>query len=128
MRLGKPGRCLSAEEKCLYRPYFSEEVLERARVVEGKVPFWLRRCMNAVVVGECIYLRQGVYRPGTVRGIELLGHELTHVEQFGNGMTLLKYLWQSRKGYRNNPYEIEARDRGACIRRACEAMAGSVQV
>lgn len=93
--------------------------LARARIIEGKVPFWLRQCMNAVVLGHRIYFRDGAYQPGTLRGIELLAHELTHVEQYCQGMNVLRYLWHSRRGYHSNRYEIEAYARAAAIRRDC---------
>ena len=112
-------RALSVQEKDLYTPYFADQVLEFARIVEGRVPFWLRRDMEAVVVGDCIYFRENAYQAGTPRGVELLGHELTHVEQFRSGMTIWHYLWASRRGYGKNPYEIEARARAAEIRRSC---------
>jgi hypothetical protein len=87
-------------------------VLEKARVIDGsvggKVPFWLRRDMCAVVLGCRIYFRHGAYVPNTKRGVQLLGHELTHVSQFLHGMSLLKYVWSCRKGYMQSPYEIEA--------------------
>lgn len=78
--------------------------------------------MCAVVLGHRIYLRADLDRPrayqaDTVTGIELLAHELTHVEQYLSGMTVLKYLWASRKGYRENPYEIAAYQKGATVRK-----------
>ena len=87
------------------------------------MPFWLRRSMNAVVLGRHIHFRIGAYKAGTLQGITLLAHELTHVEQFLNGMTLLRYLWQSRRGYHRNRYEVEARAKGALVARAWAAEA-----
>ena len=42
---------------------------------------------------------------------ELLLHELRHVHQFQEDRAFpFKYLWQSlRRGYRRNPYELDAR-------------------
>lgn len=117
-----PGRALSEGEKCLYAPYFDDEVLACARIIEGKTPFWLRKRMNAVVLQNRIYFRAGVYVPDSAYGIELLAHELTHVEQFMRGMTIGKYLWASRRGYGNNRYEIEAYARVAEIRRLCSKL------
>lgn len=122
-----PGRALSDGEKCLYAPYFDEAVLACARIIEGKTPFWLRKRMNAVVLRNRIYFRAGVYKPDTIRGIELLAHELTHVEQFMRGMTISKYLWASRRGYASNRYEIEAYARAAEIRRLCSQLPGAHQ-
>ena len=45
-----------------------------------------------------------------------MGHELAHVQQFSQGMTLRSYLWASRRGYWRNPFEVEARAIGARIR------------
>ncbi|HEX5539206.1 MAG TPA: DUF4157 domain-containing protein, partial [Methylophilaceae bacterium] len=109
-------------EKNLYAPYFADHVLECARIVDGSVPFWLRRDMEAVVLGNRIYFRENAYQSRTARGVELLGHELTHVEQFNAGMTIWHYLWASRWGYGNNHYEIEACARAAEIRRSCSGL------
>jgi Domain of unknown function (DUF4157) len=111
------GRPLSLEERQIFRPYFPQNVLEKARIMDGVVPFWLRRNMCAVVLGCRIYFRPHVYWPNTKRGVELLGHELTHVSQFLHGMSLVSYLWSCRYGYRNSPYEVEAYAKGALIAR-----------
>lgn len=71
--------------------------------------------MCAVVLGTGIYFRKGVYQFNTRIGIELLAHELTHVEQYLSGMTMLKYLWASRNGYRKNPYEVDAYAKAAYV-------------
>ena len=101
------------------QPYFAHIVLERARIVDGsvggRVPFWLRRDMCAVVLGNTIYFRAGYYQPNTKHGAVLLGHELTHVSQYLHGMTILKYLWSCRKGYTKSTYEIEAYAKGRMI-------------
>ena len=84
--------------------------------------------MNAVVLGRHIHFRPGAYQAGTLQGITLLAHELTHVEQFLNGMTLLRYLWQSRRGYRRNPYEIEAHGKADSVMRAFAATPAATRV
>jgi Domain of unknown function (DUF4157) len=113
------GRPLTVQERTIFKPFFANIVLERARVVDGsfggRVPFWLRRDMCAVVLGNYIYLRAGAYQANTKRGVELLGHELTHVSQFLHGMTLWRYVWSCRRGYRNSSYEIEAYAKGHMI-------------
>ncbi len=113
------GRPLSLQERRLCSPYFAQIVMHEARIVDGsfggKVPFWLRKEMCAVVLGRTIYFRAGVYQPNTRRGAELLGHELTHVSQFLHGMTLLKYSWSCRYGYFKSAYEIEAYAKGRQI-------------
>jgi Domain of unknown function (DUF4157) len=110
-----PGRPLTLQERSIYKPFFANIVLERARVVDGRVPFWLRRDMCAVVLGQRVYFRRGVYQPNTKRGAELLGHELTHVSQFLHGMTLWRYIWSCRHGYHNSIYEQEAYAKGHLI-------------
>jgi len=109
------SRPLTTQEYTIYKPYFSQKVLCQARIVEGKVPFWLRRDMCAVVLGETIYFRAGYYQPNTPQGAVLLGHEITHVAQFLCGMTLFKYIWSCRKGYMQSPYEVQAYAMGARI-------------
>lgn len=111
------GRPLTLQERNIFKPYFAHIVLDRARIVDGRVPFWLRRDMCGVVLGAHVYFRPGVYQPNTKRGIELLGHELTHVSQFLHGMTLLKYVWSCKNGYRNSVYEQEAYAKGRLIAR-----------
>ena len=113
------GRPLSDSELRLYRPHFPAEVLAAARIFDGRVPFWLRPAMEAVVLGRRIHFRAGAYLPGTLRGIELLAHELVHVQQFLEGMTVFGYLWQSRRDYRRNRYEVEARTKAAEVVRGC---------
>jgi hypothetical protein len=102
-------RGLTALERARYAPVFDDELLDAVRVFEGVVPFWLRPDMLGVTLGHRIYFRPGAYDPGRRDGIELLAHELAHVRQFARGMTILKYLWASRRGYWRNPYEVEAR-------------------
>ena len=109
------GRPLTLQERTIFKPFFANIVLERARIIDGRVPFWLRRDMCAVVLGDCVYLRAGAYQANTKHGIELLGHELTHVSQFLHGMRLWRYIWSCRKGYRNSPYELEAYAKGRMI-------------
>ncbi len=114
-------RHLTDAELDFLRPYFQQHTLELVRIIEGRVPFWLRKKMCAVVLGHHIYLRAELDRPrayqaNTASGVELLAHELTHVEQYLSGMTIIKYLWASRFGYSNNTYEIEAYAKGARVR------------
>lgn len=51
--------------------------------------------------------------PGYEHNVLLLRHERKHIEQMrrdGKLVYLIKYsYWLLRFGYRNNPYEIEAR-------------------
>jgi len=110
------GRPLTALERARYAAHFEPDVLDAARVIDGRVPFWLRPDMCGVTLGARIHLRAGVYDPHIADGVELLGHELVHVRQYRDGMTVWRYLWASRRGYRRNPYETEAYAIGARIR------------
>ncbi len=109
------GRVLTMQELAIFKPYFAANVLGQARIVDGRVPFWLSRKMCAVVIGCTIYFRAGAYLTNSKRGAELLGHELTHVSQFLHGMTLFKYIWSCRRGYFKSCYEIEAYAKGHLI-------------
>lgn len=108
-------RALTMQERLIFKPYFAHAVIEQARIIDGKVPFWLRRDMSAVVLNRHIYFRTGVYQENTKHGVELLGHELTHVSQFIHGMTWINYLWSCRYGYRKSHYEVEAYAKGCLI-------------
>lgn len=99
------ARCLSEYEKQSLAPFFAASTLNIARIIDGKVPFWLRSCMCAVVLHNKIYFRHGAYQAHSVAGLALLAHELTHVEQFLSGMTVWRYCWASRFGYARNCYE-----------------------
>jgi hypothetical protein len=101
-------RALTALEHLRYAPHFAPELLKAVTVVEGRVPFWLRPDMRGVTLGLRIYFRPGAYCVQSAQGIELLAHELVHVQQFLSGMTLWRYAWASRRGYRRNPYEVAA--------------------
>lgn len=111
----KQGRPLTLAEKQTFRPYFAANVIEQARIIDGHVPFWLRKQMVAVVINYRIYLRSGAYHAGTKEGVALLGHELMHVSQFLHGMSWLTYLWSCRYGYRQSHYEVAAYAKGNII-------------
>ena len=109
------GRPLSVQEHAALKPYFNACVLYETRIADGRVPFWLRHDMCAVVLGNTIYFRAGYYQANTPQGLSLLGHELTHVAQFMHGMTTFDYIWSCRKGYTQSPYEVQAYAMGARI-------------
>ena len=109
-------RPLTRVERSRYGPYFPAELLASARVVDGKVPRWLRLDMCGVTLGSRIHFRVGAYDANTADGIELLAHELVHVQQFCEGMTLRAYAWACRRGYRRNRFEVQAYEVAARIR------------
>ena len=67
----------------------------------------------AIVFGRTIYLHK-VTKEQILGNIPYLRHEVAHVLQWkreGYFGFLVKYLWFSlRFGYRQNPFEIEARE------------------
>jgi hypothetical protein len=67
----------------------------------------------AIVIGKTIHLYNTSEKQFLLNE-RWLKHELCHVKQFqenGYLIFIAKYLWESIKhGYRNNKYEVEARD------------------
>jgi hypothetical protein len=106
-------RALTNQEKECLSPYIPQVDLENADVHDGDVPLYLggeynRGSYDGLTIGNGIYFHSGVYDAGTLEGIALLGHELTHVGQYRNGLTVAGYLWSTLHGYRNSYYEQEA--------------------
>ncbi len=99
---------MSSSEKAALGPYVAAVDLDAALICEGHVPWYLLSSFAAIVRGNVIYFRAGVYRPGTREGLALLGHELTHVAQYRRGMTALTYLLAALRGYEKSRYEREA--------------------
>lgn len=61
-------------------------------------------CLNILTIGEPYELSENHYK-----------HEAFHIEQVkreGRLKFIVKYLWFNiRYGYKNNPYEVEAREK-----------------
>jgi hypothetical protein len=72
----------------------------------------LRSSSVAFVLGNTIHLHN-VSQKNFLQNHAWLKHELCHIRQFkqhGFLLFIIKYLWQSvKKGYYNNPFEVEAR-------------------
>jgi hypothetical protein len=115
-RAARFERALTPFELDMFEPHFDAEVLHQARLIDGHVPLWLRPDMNGVTLKTRIYLRPGAYQANCADSIELLAHELVHVQQYLGGMTLWRYLWACRRGYWRNPYELAAYAQAARIR------------
>jgi len=101
-------RPLTQCEKDVLAPYIGKRDLDNADLHDGEVPWWLGKNYIGVTIGNDIYFRAGVYDPSTPDGIALLGHELVHVDQYRAGMNIGKYVWSTRHGYENSPYEKSA--------------------
>ena len=86
--------------------------LSRARWRRGglalRVGGW---CLGRSSVTGITLWRTVCLAPDARLEAELLLHELRHVDQFAEDRTFpIRYLWGSiRHGYRNNPYEADAR-------------------
>jgi hypothetical protein len=102
------ARPLSAAERGALHPYIPGVDLEAARILDGKVPWYLLRGFAAITRGTLIYFRPGVYAADTIDGLALLAHELVHVGQYREGMNALTYLCSTWRGYACSRYEIAA--------------------
>jgi hypothetical protein len=86
--------------------------LREARFRSGGIPVriggWALGASHVagITLGRTVFLHDG-----TDLDEELLLHELRHVHQFRDEKSFpVRYLWQSiRRGYRANPYEVDAR-------------------
>lgn len=80
------------------------------RTATGLIAVYMRRCGFR---GWTSFWRVIYVLPGHEHDERLLRHERCHLEQIerdGRLLFLIKYLWRlARYGYRNNPYEVEAR-------------------
>lgn len=75
--------------------------------------FNLKTDRVAIVFGNTIHL-WNVSTQDFLKSKTWVAHELKHIEQYkreGSAGFLAKYVWESiRKGYRNNKFEVEARE------------------
>ena len=81
------------------------------RTASGLILWWLRL---TDFKGIALFWGVAYFMPGWETNERLIKHELEHLEQMkrdGKFRFAFRYLWRSlRYGYRNNPYEIEARE------------------
>lgn len=103
-------RELTGRERAALAHCIPQQDLDKARLREDRVPWYLPARFAAITRGNRIYLRPGACRTDTVDGLALLAHELAHVGQYRRGATWLSFvLSYLRHGYRDSPFEIEAR-------------------
>ena len=80
-------------------------------IASGPIFWWLR---FTGFKGIALFWGVAYVLPGWETNERLIKHELEHLEQMkrdGKFRFAFQYLWRSfRYGYRNNPYEIEARE------------------
>ena len=105
----KPRRLTDCEKQTL-APYIPQIDLDRARLYDGHVPFYLPESrFRGITRGHRIYIQQGGYDSMTADGLATLGHELVHVGQYRGGMTWVSYVLSSMRGYEHgNRYEAPA--------------------
>lgn len=105
-------RTLNQCEKDALSPYIDSADLNAARLHPGLVPFYFipftQMGFIGITRGNDIYFTAGTYDPSTSGGLGLLGHELTHVGQYRNGMNWFTYLLSARRGYRSSRFEQAA--------------------
>ena len=86
--------------------------LAEARWRRGGLPprvpqWWFGHGAWTITLGRTVFL-------GPAAGLdpELLLHEVRHVQQFEASVSFpLRYLWHlARRGYRDNPFEVDARE------------------
>jgi hypothetical protein len=80
----------------------------KVRAARHIILFWMNKTrFVGVALPWAVYIH-----PEHLNNERLLRHERAHVEQFRREgwMFYVRYVWYNlRFGYRNNPYEIEAR-------------------
>ena len=81
-----------------------------------------------ITLGTVVCIKRGYFQPETSSGLDLIAHELTHVEQYraiGYPMFTLRYGFEFlcnllrgnwiQDAYENISFEIEARERAAQV-------------
>ena len=110
------GRPLTDFEKGILKRFIPEQDLDSARLVIGDMPFWLPKQDIGLTLYNTIYLAS--YDPLNMADIATLGHELTHVGQYRNGLNIFSYGLSCRHGYWNSPLEKAAYAMEAKIKEA----------
>jgi len=100
-----PKRELTEREKEIFKLWIPGDILNRARIRE-KAPWFLPKSFWGITLYNVIYLRE--YDPENIQSLSALGHELTHVRQYAEGMTIFSYLLSCKSGYLKSAYELEA--------------------
>ena len=114
-------KALSRCTKNWLKPYFPDLDLDSINIHSG-IPWYVPIDADGYTDGTDIYIKPGQYKPNSIDGQGLVGHELTHTRQYqqnGNWPFKLRYLWDSAKnlGYGPEvPFEKEAYDNGKSIR------------
>jgi len=108
-------RPLTDSEKGYLTPYIPQRDLNNADVHVGEMPWYAPSWAAGITRGNDIYISDPNQTFNTPGDMGLLGHELVHVGQYADGMTWLSYLWSTRNGYNNSPYEVDAYKMGAKI-------------
>lgn len=108
-------RALTAKETAALPPGFIRAVpVDDVRLLDREHPISTARRLIGL---EPVIIVRGahIFWPGLVPDLSLnpmhlslLAHELTHVWQYANGMTLWRYLWRERGRYRYRAQAFDA--------------------
>ena len=130
---------LSECVKDLLEPFFPDLDLSDIDVDDDSFIAWAMG-MEAYTVGNDINFRPGAYQPGTISGIALVGHELTHSQQYQKAGGTFPFLDQyfseyfenrdlgmsEEEAYRNIGFEQEAFSKQRHIRRELDRRFGGI--
>lgn len=107
--------------------WYDAKLIENTTVLKGSLLGWVfgKSGQHAVTINKTVHLTPAADELGTNPGIQLIGHELFHVEQqteLGWWPFFIKYLSGWRPSHVKNgathPLEAPAYERGREIRRA----------
>lgn len=87
------GRPLPEDVCQILSKYFDEDVLREILIFEG-LPWYVSPEADAYTDRNRIYFRPGAFRPETLKGLALIGHEVAHVLQYA-----ATGKWRFRKMY-----------------------------
>jgi hypothetical protein len=101
------GRSIALPPSLLARYPELMQVRWRRGGLPPRVGGWCLGCrtVSGITLGRTVFLSDAA-----ALAPALLLHESAHVEQFGRGRAFpVRYVWESlRRGYPNNPFELEA--------------------
>ncbi len=95
---GDDGQALSDCVKNILANYFDRGLLDSIRVHTNGLPWYVPNDKAAYTSNDNVSYREGEYNPYTAVGISVIGHEVTHAQQYrdnGNLRFKAKYLASS---------------------------------
>lgn len=109
-RPGAAGRALASDLAARFAPHVGPTAVGAARLHTDEAADQIAAShrARALTIGTDIFFARGEYTPGTVRGDELLAHELTHVAQGQRGELMRAAAKGIDSGGPLDPAEAEA--------------------